>query len=255
MDDRITAAAQRIVEHLRRGFGTAHAIQEADLAAFAWLQRRGYERAGELFAAHGYRPLADVCMPDLFEGSLLRPTVCRLALSPQAGLASYYQVYMDRRTLLRRAWRQCLRLQVVAAWRGLARRWPRRAVVDVTAAFDDGSFVVTGNAQAAGVWERPPEVDALQLAYHVPARAVLAEHARRVTGKLASTPGCRLRVPHTLDEVRAQSAQRHALRRAHRERVGWITCGELRRLGTGPVHVEALRRRIGELLQAGDGPE
>jgi hypothetical protein len=110
-------------------------------------------------------------------------------------------------------------------------------VCDTETHFTDGTWVCTGNAEAAGKLEQPPGVNAMQFPAGTPIEALVQAHDARVAQHLARSPGVQavamrnaedvLRAQNQLEEIKSEFRRGHGLSKAEMERLGGKPSEEL----------------------------
>jgi hypothetical protein len=93
--------------------------------------------------------------------------------------------------------------------------------------FDDGSFVVTSNAESAGMLSSPPSIDASFMPFSTAPQALLESHTQRVQARLSNRPQQRAIVVTDFAGAREQQRRLSEQKRAYRAALDWISKAEL----------------------------
>jgi hypothetical protein len=223
-------AAERILEMLKSVYQETLECIPASAADFPHLGLPAYEEFKTWAEGQSLRHLADIEYPALTNNptTVVARTMVRIHLSADgSNVAEYYQVKPRIDRVLKRLATGLLNLRWIDSPRWALRILRTRHCVSFETEFDDGSFVVSSNAESAGKLASPPSVDALFMPYNTAPEALLESHVRRVQTKLATRPQYRAIVVSDFAGAREQHRRLSEQKRAYRAAQDWISNAEL----------------------------
>ncbi len=180
---------------------------------------------------------------------MIAPTMIRCLVSPDGRIvANYYQVKPRWRRLWGKVFTGLKNGRWIAAPGLLFKFGGTRHSVEFSSEMSDGRFFSSSNAAAAEKIGMPAELDRRFHPTNTPWPRLLAEHRARLTA--ATADGAGVTTARGIDDLEARFDRENALKRAHRERIGWITREELLKMSGGnpaiadAIHV-AIRTQLG----------
>jgi hypothetical protein len=223
-------SAVRILEMMKAVYQETLEFIPAFAADFPHLDLPAYEAFKTWAEGQSLRHLADIEFPALSNNqtTVVARTMVRIHLSADgSNVAEYYQVKPRIGRVLKRLGTGLLNLRWIDTPRWVLRILRTRHCVSFETEFDDGSFLVTSNAESAGMLSSPPSVDALYMPYNTAPQALLESHGRRVLAKLAARPQHRAIVVADFAGAREQQRRLSEQKRAYRAAQDWISKTEL----------------------------
>lgn len=223
-------AALRILELLKTTYSAPLEFVLAAEADFPHLDLPAYAAFRAWAESQSLNYLADIEFPALTNNpdTAIARTMARIHLSADGTTGvEYYQVKPRLDRVMEKFVTGMLNLRWIDTPRWVLGMLRTKHCVSFEAEFDDGSFIVTSNAHAAGLLSSPPTVDAVFMPYDMAPRELLDAQQARVRLKLSSQPGCRAIVVTDLAGAREQQQRLSAQKNAYRAAQQWLSKAEL----------------------------
>lgn len=236
-------AARQILDTMRGSYQAPVEVVSVSDADFAHLDLSAYASYKSWFESQSFRHMADLEFPapSRDSNSFFAATMIRAHLSADGTIGTnYYQMKPRIYRVVRQLIIGFLRLRLVAAPAWALRTLRTRHCVDFETEFDDGTFVVTSNAETAAKFSSPPSVDAVYFQFNTTALKLLEAHRQRVHSKLANSPGRRAIAVMDLAELQQQNRRLSEQKRTYRAALDWISREELSSLANNRELADAV---------------
>jgi hypothetical protein len=204
----IRRAATNILNNARVLYSGAHEYREVPLAAFPHLDAGYYDTGRQVLEADGFSWLADIENATISAaGGVMMPTAMRMLVGEEGA--------------------------VIAAIYHARTRGPGASyrITDLETPLDDGTFLITSNAELAGSFASPPEVHAEFLAADTSVATVLARHRARLAEYVRAHEGVAALPTATIADALQHQERLDAIKARFRaSRAGVFSAEELQRL-------------------------
>lgn len=228
--DRIARTVLASAHAVVPGHFHATAVTPAEYPHIDWA---AYDEARRRLEAHGFRHLGDIHPTSEEASSMARPSVLRMLASADGAVTACFYKLALRWTPL----------GIMARLLGGA-----GGMLDLVSVYPDGTIVETSSAMAASTWDDPPFLLREYRPRGTPVDELVARHHERLRAHAGPTPSLSPVRVNTLLEVIAASDATERAKRAWRQRIGWISRGELARFSklSGPQldELEDIVRRM-----------
>lgn len=251
MSQGLTAVAENLLRNIQTNFPRTVDVVEVDEADFRHLRLSDYHAFRKWIEGRGFRYLNDIAIPAFTASptSVLQPTMIRQYLSSDgATLGGFYQTRPRMARIVRNLMLGLIVGRFIAAPAAFANQNRTSNYVEFETEFDDGTFLITSNAAAAGVFELPPGLDAEYLDARTKAGPVLKRHKERLVEKRRKSRTNHPRVLFTADDVGASQARLQLMKHEHRKSLGWYTLKELTALSGNASLAAAIYAEIRNCL-------
>ncbi len=248
-------AAVRILESLKATYAAPLDFVCVPDAEFTHLDLPAYAEIRTWAASCGFNYLADLEFPALTNNptTVIARAMVRTHLSVDGATGmEYYQVKPRMDRVLQKLCAGLLNLRWIDTPRWVLGMLKTKHCVSFVTEFEDGNFVVTSNAQSAGILKSPPTIDAVFKPYSTAPRELLEEHRRRVQLKLSKLPACAVVVVKDLAGLREQQQRLSEQKRAYRAAQDWISKAELAAMSSNRGLADAVYAEL-QKLQSGSG--
>jgi hypothetical protein len=251
----VTKAARRILESLQRRYGAPHTMVPVSEADFAHLDLPAYRTFRAAMEAAGFRYLGDLEVLEVSRSptTLLARTMIRGMISEDGVIASdYFHVKPRVWRYLKLLATGLRNLRFVDAPRAFARGMHTRHCTE----FDDGTSLVTSNAQAASMITSPPTIETSFSPYGTPPSILLQAHRTRVEEILRAKTQVRPVVVASLSDPLQMNKRQSTQKTAYRATVQWVTKAELQGMSAGrPEIADLVFAEVQKLLDCGQSAE
>ncbi len=231
----VAQTARKILDDMKRNYATPVTLRPVAARNFAHLDLRRYDALRAALEKRGFRCLGDFENTAVNESpsTLLAPTFVRASVSEEGTLVvGYYQTQPRMGRHLKLLLTGLLNLRWLAAPRNFAAQTRKHQCADVTTELDDGTFIVTSNAQSAALLSQPPAIRSDFHAFDTPLPVLLDRHRAELARTLHG--GARRALQVRSDEDLLSMEKRMAAAKiAWRESVNWVTRDELRAMAGG----------------------
>lgn len=245
-------AARAILASVRARYDKPVTIVPADPEEFGHLDLDAYRRVAMDLGTLGFRHLGDLELREASTSpdSLIKRTMIRQLSSTDGHiLVGYYDVRPRVARILRNLVRGLVNLRWIDAPRTAFTALKSHRVFDLGSELSNGHFVVTSNAEAAGLLESPPTIDSTFFPYGTPANVLLQAHERRLRARLNEDSTLSVVPVTTLEEARASELRAHAQKMAYRASVQWVSRAELRALSSNDRLADQVFEQVQALLR------
>lgn len=250
-------AAVHILASLKATYSTPLEFVLAAESDFAHLDLPAYAGFRAWAERQSLHYLADIEFPAL-SGNPTTPVaraMVRTHLSADGTVgAEYYQVKPRIDRVLKRLAAGLLNLRWIDTPRWAWRMLKTKHCVSFVSGFDDGTFVVTSNAEAAGMLSSPPTIDSVFVPYSTSPQILLDAHHARVSLKLQNQTRCRALAVNDLAGVREQQRRLSAQKNAYRAAQQWLSKAELNAMTGNRELADTVYAEMRK-LQAGKMPD
>jgi hypothetical protein len=243
-------AARQILDTMRGSYQAPVEVVPASEVNFAHLDLSAYASYKSWFESQSFRHMADLELPVMSRdpNSFFAATMIRAHLSADGTIGTiYYQMKPRIHRVVRQLINGLLRLRWFDAPVWALKTLRTYHCVDFETEFDDGTFIVTTNAETAALISSPPSVDAVYFPFSTAALKLLEAHRQRVHSKLENTPGCRAIAAKDLAELQQQNRRLSEQKRAYRAALDWISREELASLANNPELADAVYAELRKL--------
>jgi len=250
-------AAVHILASLKATYSAPLKFVLASEADFAHLDLPAYAEFRTWAEGQSFRYLADIEFPALSNNSTtpVARAMVRTHLSADGTVgAEYFQVKPRIDRVLKRLATGLLNLRWIDTPRWVWRMLKTKNCASFETEFDDGTFVASSNAEAAGLLSLPPSIDTVFMPYGTPPQELLDAHRARVRLKLQNQPQCRAIVVTDLAGVREQQHRMSGQKNAYRAAQQWISKAELNAMTGNRELADAVFEEMRK-LQAGPMPD
>ena len=255
----VSKAARRIVETMQRQYGAPNTMGLVSEAHFAHLDLPAYRSFRTAMEAEGFRYLGDLEIPEASRSptTLLARTMIRGMISEDGVVASDYYHAKPRVWRYVKVLATGLRnLRFVDAPRTFARGMHTRHCTDFATEFDDGTSLVTSNAQAASMISSPPTIETTFSPWGTPPSVLLQAHRTRVEEILRAKTQAKPVVIASLSDLLQMHKRQSTQKAAYRATVQWITKAELQGMSAGrPEIADLVFAEVQKLLDSGQSVE
>jgi hypothetical protein len=244
-------AAVSILASLRATYAAPLESVPAAEADFTHLDLMAYGHFRSWAEGEGLRYLGDLEFPALTNNptTVIARSMVRTHVSADGTIAAeYYQVKPRAGRVLAKWLTGLKNLRWIAATAWTLRVLKTRHCLSLDSEFDDGSFVVTSNAEAAGLLSMPPAIDAKFFPYDTSRQVLLDSHIERVQAKIAA--GRHASRAADLAAVLAQHRRMTEQKRVYRAALDWISKAELEAMSSNRAVADAVYAEMKELLTA-----
>jgi len=246
-------AARKILELMKATYQRPLEYVPADEADFSHLDLPAYRAFAAWTGRRGFRVLGDLEIPAVSNqpGSVLARTFIRASVSPDgATLCEYYQIKPRVGRVLRRYLIGLINLRWIASTRWMLGAMRTRHCVGFETEFDDGDFILTSNAQAAGVIGLPPTIDSQVFDYGEAPAVLLKAHQTRVKARLGALPGVHRVKLGGVDDLLAQQHRQSVQKSTFRMAQEWITRAEVGAMAGNADVAAAVYAEVRKLQEA-----
>ncbi len=243
-------AARQILETMRRTYDAPLEIVPASAADFGHLDLSAYADFGAWVEAQSFRHVADLEFRVLSQESrtFFARSMTRAFSSADGTIsADYYQIKPRIWRVARKLTTGLLNLRWIDSPAWAFKTLRTRQCVGFGSEFDDGSFIVTSNAETAGLISSPPSVDSLFFPFRTAPLTLLNAHKSRVASKLANFPGCRAIVVEDPAGLLQQYRRLIEEKRSYRAKLGWISKAEIDSMTNSPELAGAVYAELKKL--------
>jgi hypothetical protein len=248
-------AARRILETMQRQYSAPNTIVSVSEAQFAHLDLATYGTFRAEMEAEQFRHIGDLEILEVSQSptTLLARAMIRSMISEDGIIVSgYYQVKPRIWRYMRLLAKGLLNLRLVDASRVFVRGMHTRHCNGFETEFDDGTFLVTSNAQAASVISGPPTIESNYFPYGTPPSVLLQAHRTRVEETLGAKTQVKPVVVATLADLLQMLKRQGTQKAAYRATAQWITKAELQGMTEGrPEIADAVFSEVQKLLNNG----
>lgn len=249
----VAQAARKILDDMKRSYATPVVLRPVAARNFAHLDLKRYDALRAALEKRGFRSLGDFENPVVNQSpsSLLAPTFIRASVSEEGTLVvGYYQTRPRMARHVQQLMRGLLNMRWLAAPRNFIEQTRRHQCADVTTELDDGTFIVTSNAQSAAMLSQPLGILSDFHPFDTPLPVLLDRHRAQLARTLHGGTRRALQVS-TDEDMLAMEKRMAACRIAWRESVNWVTRDELRAMARGNnVFADAVYEEVRKLVAA-----
>lgn len=107
---------------------------------------------------------------------------------------------------------------------------PSGGTIDLETEFSNGRFIMTSNAESAGLMDFPPQIDTRFFRAGTKAGTLLREHRRRVRAYMLAHPKLSIRTVASTEEYGQAQARQGAIKAAFKKKTGYVTTREVKRI-------------------------
>jgi hypothetical protein len=126
---------------------------------------------------------------------------------------------------------------------------PTDGTIDLETEFSDGRFILTSNAESAGLIDFPPQIDTRFFRAGTKIATLLREHRRRVRARLLAHPRLSVRTVSAVREYGESQARQGELKAQFKKKNGYVSEREVRRIAQrGTETALALQAALGDFL-------
>jgi hypothetical protein len=247
-----TAEAAKSIVAIMKESCAPQTIVPVDEAQFQHLNLDEYQAFRTMLEAQGFSHLADVEILEISQSptSVIAPTMIRVMVSKEGHItATYYQVRPNVVRCLKLLLRGLMNMRFIDAPRCFMNAMKTRHCSGFETEFDDGRFLVTSNAQSAGILSGPPTIESSFFPFGTPISFLLQTHQNRLNEILSNKDEPKPIVIHTLSEMLEMQKRQNDQKIAHRAASQWVTKGELQNMSSGnPELADAVFEEVQELL-------
>ena len=243
--------ARQILDIMQRTYQAPIEIVSASEADFNHLNLSAYTAFRLWFEGQSLRHMADLELPALSRDpkTCMARCMIRAHLSADGTIgAGYYQCKPRIYRVVRQLIIGLLNFRWVAAPTWAIKTLRTRHCVDFKTELDDGTFVVTSNAETAALLSSPPSVDSAFFQFNTAPLTLLEAHKQRVQSKLASLPGRQAIVVKDLAGLQQQYRRSIEQKRAYRATLDWISRAELASMANNRELADEVYAELRKLL-------
>lgn len=236
MSDSISKAAKSIVESMKHMYSTPHTIVPIDEKDFGHLALSEYKFFRDTMEAEGFKYLADLEILEVSNSptSVIARTMIRSLISNDGAIATnYYQVMPNIFRRLKLLLRGIINLRWIAAPKNFMHAMKTRHCIDFETEFSDDTFLITTNAETAGLISGPPTIENHFFPYGTPYTVLLKAHRARLQVILHNNQGLSPKAHQSLPDILQMQKRQNAQKMAHRATMQWVTQSELQGLSPG----------------------
>jgi hypothetical protein len=244
-------AARQILNTMRGHYQAPVEVVSASEVDFAHLDLSAYASFRSWFESQSFRHMADLELPALSRNpnTFFAATMIRTYLAADGTIgADYYQMKPRIYRVVRQLIIGLLNLRWVDAPTWAIKTLRTRHCVDFETELDDGTFIVTSNAETAALLSSPPSVDSVFFQFNTAPLKLLEAHKQRVHSKLANLPGHRVIVVKDLAGLQQQNRRLREQKRAYRAALDWISRAELASMANNRELADAVYAELRKLL-------
>jgi hypothetical protein len=248
-------AARHILETMQRQYGAPNTMVSAAEADFAHLDLAAYRTFRAAREGEGFRHVGDLEVLEVSRSptSLLARTMLRSMVSEDGFVVSdYYQVKPRIGRYMKLLARGLRNLRFIDAPRSFARGMHTRHCIGFSTEFDDGTSLVTSNAQAASLISGPATIESHYFPFGTPSPVLLQAHRARVEEILCAKPQMKPVAIASLSDLLQMYKRQSTQKAAYRATAQWITKAELEGMSAGrPEIANAVFSEVRKLLDDG----
>jgi hypothetical protein len=235
-DMNVTEAARAIVALAKENYGAPATLAPTDETKFPHLELDEYHSFRAGMEIEGFSFLCDLDMLEISQSptTLLAPAMIRVMVSADSFIVTdHYQVKP-------RIWRRLkllasglLSLRLLDAPLNFLQGLPTRYCTGFETEFDNGTFLVSSNAQSASMMSGPTSIENQFFPFGTPVSTVHEAHRTRLAEIVNSPGGPKPLAIRSLDELLRMQKRQSAHKVAHRAACQWVTRDELHQYAQG----------------------
>lgn len=238
-EEHLTAAeksARNILQSMKQTYGAAKKLIPASEAEFSHLDLSNYRRFRADMEAERFKYVGDfeILRTSQSAIALFSETMIRIMVSQDGSITTtYYQHKRRRWPLIKALATGLLGLNWVSTPKYFVRDLKTRHCVGFGSEFDDGRYLITSNAEAAGKITMPPNMEQHFFPYDTATPVLLDAHRKRMAEILQTNPGIGPLVASGAEDILQAHDRLSAQKGAYRASVQWVTQDELRAMSNG----------------------
>ena len=230
------SAARQIVDSMQKSYSAPQTLTPVSEADFPRLDLAKYQSFRTDMEVRGFRYVADLEILELSQSTttLLARTMIRSMISTDGSIAlGYYQIKP-------RIWRSVkllatglLNFRFIDAPRNFLDGMRTKHCIDFETEFVDGRFLITSNAQLAGLISGPPTIESNYFSFGTPVSVLFDFHRKRLDEILSSGAGIKPAALSSVSEILQMQKRQSTQKAAYRAAVQWVTKEELQGISFG----------------------